>query len=641
MSLKKTPDFLQDLFRNEMDDKRANSYSFRGFRLDIDERRLLNNGLGVPLTPKNFDLLAVLVTRAGCLVEKHELMETVWADTFVEDANLSRAVHTLRRALGEGQNGGKFIETVAKKGYRFVADVRAEGEPVAKFVEDDRPAIDSKSATGSDPHSSPRLVFACLALLLALCLGAFIAFTWKTEPAKISARSISIAILPFRPINTQVRDEVFELGFADSMIAQLERAKSVEVRPLTAIRGYTDLSQDATAIGREQKADYVVESNYLSAGGKFRVTSRLIRVHDSAVIETFEQESHEADTFAAGSSIVAQIGPQLLSNLNLKPVQFASTWGTANEEARRHYFQGLNLTDKRTRKDAESAVAEFERAVAIDPNYALGYVGLAYAHTSVRVNGGDTLIHCPKAREALERGLALDPNNAEGYSILGMNQHSCGWNQRAAEISHKKALELGPNSSFVHRHYGIYLTNMGRPDESIEHIRLATNLDPKLLFNEKLLGRALFFARRYDDAIAQLVRVRERDPNDPEQARFIYLAYEMKNEPQNALKFLLITEAIKGTDAAEMERWKSIFTQTGWNGVLKRRLDFEKSRESENNFSLIASLASQLGEKEIAFEYIAKEVPLNRLFMAQLYVEPTLDPIRDDPRYEELAKRFK
>lgn len=641
MSLKNHPEFLQDIFGNEMNGERSKSYTFRGFRLDIDERRLLRGGEVIPLTPKNFDLLALLVINAGHLVEKEELMQSVWPDTFVEEANLSRAIHGLRRALGERHGGGKFIETVAKKGYRFVAEVN-EG-----FERDDRSDADQNiekfeaaervERTTSSP--SRALLFAAGLAVAASLLG-FIAFTWKSTPAVVSAEQVSIAILPFRPINAQVRDEVFELGFADSMIAQLNQSKNLRVRALSSIRGYMDLNQDAVAIGREQQVDYVVEANYLVVGGRLRVTARLIRVNDGAVIKTFEQESSEHDTFAAGSSIVAKIGPELLTNLNFKPVQFAANWGTSNEEARRHYFQGLNLADKRTRKDAENAIAEFEKAVAIDPGYALAFVGLGYAHTSVRVNGGDTLVHCPKALAAVERGLAIDPGLAEGYSILAMNQHSCQWNQQAAELSHQKALELGQNSSFVHRFYGIFLTHLGRADESIEQIKLARDLDPKLLFNEKLLGRALFFARQYDEAIAQLVRVRERDSNDAEQTRFIYLAYEMKYEPEPALEYLAIAETLKGTDPAEIERWKSIFSQSGWTGVSRRRLEFENQRASAANYGMIVSLAAQLGERDLAFEFLAKEIPLNGLFMAQLKVDPTLDNLRSDDRYRDIAKRF-
>ena len=178
-----------------------------------------------------------------------------------------------------------------------------------------------------------------------------------------------------------------------------------------------------------------------------------------------DQESDES-RFNAGKAVVSKIGPDLLARLNLVSSGPSAKWGTTSEAAWRRYNRGEALANKRSYEAGIQAIEAFEEAIKLDPEYALAYVGLAFAHTTARVNGGDTAVHCPKAREAVEYALQLDHNTAEGHSILAMNQHSCEWNHAAAESSHRKVLDFGPNSSFVHRFYGIFLTALGRGDET-------------------------------------------------------------------------------------------------------------------------------------------------------------------------------
>ncbi len=632
MSLENFPSFLLNFSECELNGAEKHFYKFKSFRLDVGERQLFNETEAVALTPKAFDVLVALVERRGHLVEKDELLKLIWADSFVEEANIPRIVHKLRKTLGEDSNGNKFIETVPTKGYRFVAEVDEEIAPSAE-TDSIKPNLIPRT---TQKNSKPFLL-AGFAVLLAAALVSFFLLVWNSRSTSGSGNQMIIAVLPFNPVSEDNRDEANDLGFAMLLINQLNQSKNLKVRGFSTIKHYTDSKQDSVAIGKKLKADYVLESNYLVKGGRLLITSELHNVSSGTVEEAFSYEAAVADRFAAGDVIVSKISKDLLAKLNLAPVNFTARRGTANEEAFQLYMHGINLTDKRRREDAEKAVTDFENAVMLDPNFAEGYAGLAYAHTTVKVNGGDAQFHCEKALEMSQKALSLDANLADAYSILGMNQHSCQWTQTAAEESLRKAIELDPNSAPAHRFYGVFLTNIGRGEESIRELKTAFDLDPTSLFTQKQIGRALFYASRYDAAIAQIKQTRELDETDVEQAGYISVSYEMKGDYENALEWFLIIEK---AEKPQIEAWKKIFAEAGWQGVLRRRLELAEQKADGKNFGEIASLAARLGEKEKALEYLAKEMPLERLFAAQITVDPTFDSLRSDARFAEVIKSW-
>jgi DNA-binding winged helix-turn-helix (wHTH) protein len=223
-------------------------YEFGPFRLDVAERMLLRDGEAIPLQPKAFDLLLVLVEHHGHLLEKDELLKTVWPDTIVEEVNLANNVSILRKALGEGSDGQQFIETVPRRGYRFVAPVVRQEEPVVA-------AAREQPARGASrwPPQRPALVVSLAVLLLIGVVGAINSWSPKRTPTAPSAAIKSIAVLPFKPLAPNSRDEALELGMADTLITKLSNLRQLIVRPTSAVRRYTALDQDPLAAGREHR----------------------------------------------------------------------------------------------------------------------------------------------------------------------------------------------------------------------------------------------------------------------------------------------------------------------------------------------------------------------------------------------------
>lgn len=505
-------------------------YQFKSFRLDVGERQLVHDGDAVPLTPKAFDVLVALVERGGHLIEKDELLKSVWADSFVEEANIARIVHTLRKVLGEDENGNKFIETVAKKGYRFVARVDEIREPVErnhengnqnfaiadkkfpKTIADENlsetivseksseaefqtppPVIEKTVAPlASETKHTTRKVLFTVGFLSAVFLLFLLSFNFQSKSSIAPNDVKSIAVLPVKSLTAENRDEIYEFGIMDSLINKLSPVKGLIVRPLSATRRYADVEQDAIAAGKEQQVDYVLASNYQIADGKIRLTSQLINVADGAVEEVFKDEQDVSNKFAVQEAFAANIGQKLLTKLNREPNNLAAKRYTTNEEAYRLYLEGMHLTDKRTLKDANKAAELFEQAVKLDPNYALAYAGSAYAHWTIAFYGVNEDEEYPKAMNAVQKALALDENLAEAHSNLGHILHLYEWKHAEAEKSHRRALELNPNSPSVHSLYALHLLDMGRFDEAIAEMKTAIDLDPNSIWNQRSLGVVLY-----------------------------------------------------------------------------------------------------------------------------------------------------
>ena len=675
MSLEISPSFLLNFSEREMNGKARHFYEFKSFRLSVEERQLLNNGDSVSLTPKAFDVLAALVGRKGHLVEKDELLRLVWADSFVEEANVARIVHTLRKVLGEDGNGNKFIETVAKKGYRFVAEVEEVREPTTqnsangiydfstaaekspeiiggeKFAETDfqipqtaADKINTKKiahATADSQKRAARLTLIAAGFLSAVGLVFLLSLNFQSESAVQPKDFKSIAVLPIKPLAAENRDSIYELGIQDSLINKLSLVKGLAVRSLSATRQYADLRQDALAAGREQQVDYVLASNYQIADGKIRITSQLINVRSGQVEEVFKAEQSNSSGFAVQDAVAENIGQPLLKRLNRESNNTATKRCTANEEANRSYLQGTILADKRGRKDFEKAIEYFERAIELDSNCAPAYAGLANVHTALGGIGGGSVEDFQKAQTAIEKALAIDDNLAEAHSYSGELKVNYEWDFAGAEREHRKAVELNPNSSAAHRMYALQLGFSGRFDEAIAEIKTAMDLEPTSVLNQKIYGQILYYARRYDEAVTQLQRTVEMDADPVGIYNFLRRSYFMKGEADRAFEWFVRSRTQQKDDAEQIKLWKKIYAESGWRGVFERQM--KKLKEDEKNgkpnYNQLAGLSIELGDREQAFVYLNKVFEKRGWTMITLKVEPHFDPLRSDARFDDLINR--
>ena len=481
--------------------------------------------------------------------------------------------------------------------------------------------------------------FALVSVLFgAIGLGYYFFFSGKTA-SSANARK-SIAVLPVKPINTANRDEIYEIGIADSLIHRLSSMKGVVVRPLGATRKYAGIEQDPLAAGKEQKVDYVLASNYQLAGGKLRITAQLFNVANGLIEETYKSEKDAANVFAMQDAIAGEVGNMLMARFVTTASNSTAKRGTTNEEAYRTFLQGMYLIDKRHPAEARKAVEIFEQAVRLDANYAPAWAGKAHAHRAVANLGGRSINpheEYQKSIEAINKALVLDENLADAHSALCETKLLYEYNFDGAQRECKRAIELDPNSALAHQIYSRLLMGGGRFDEAIGEIKIAIDLEPASLFSQRLYGTILHNARRYDEAVLQFKRVIAMEPNFPTTYNWLSQTLEMQGNHAEAFESWMKLLALVKADEETVQPLKTAYQTFGWQGFLRERV----KRFDEGNLAYFQGAAynALVGDKDKAFEYLEKSYQRRDYNMFLLKVEPRLDSLRGDPRFDELVKR--
>jgi serine/threonine-protein kinase len=483
--------------------------------------------------------------------------------------------------------------------------------------------------------------FALVALFVgAIGLGDY--FFHARNAASNAGGKTSIAVLPVKPINTANRDDIYEIGIADSLILKLSSMKGFAVRPLSATRKYSAVEQDPLAAGREQQVDYVLASNYQLAGGRIKVTAQLLNVASGQIEGTYKIEKDAADVFAMQDAIAGEVGNRFSARFGSTSSSPTAKPGTTNEEAYRLYLQGMYLYDKRVLADERKAVEVLEQAVNLDPNYALAWAGKAHAHRSIANlfhSTRDTNIQdeYQKSIEAINRALALDENLGEAHSALCENKMYYEWDFHGAERECKRAIELDPNSSLAHQIYSRYLIGRGRFDEAIAEVKTAIDIEPASLFSQRNYGVALYYARRYPEAVTQLKRVIAMDPNFGTAYFWLWNSLKMQGNYSEAFECFMKFQVLQKTNDETVQLLKEAYEASGWQGVLREQI--RNGEKSNLGFEDLASLNAQVGNKDKAFEYLEKAYQRREWVVSYLQVAPDLDSLRGDPRFDDMLKR--
>jgi eukaryotic-like serine/threonine-protein kinase len=521
--------------------------------------------------------------------------------------------------------------------------IASSGEPAARTGH-----VIPARLTGSAEHlvgeirRHKTLAGAALLTLLVVAIGLTYFAVKRNEANSGSHARKSIAVLPLTPINASSRDEIYEIGIADSLIHRLNAVKELVVRPLGATRKYTDVAQDPLAAGNEQQADYVLASNYQLAAGKIRVTAQLFNVSNGQVEETYKSEKDADDIFAMQDAIAGEVGDRLLARFATTSSGASTTRGTTNEEAYRLYLQGMYLVEKESLADAKRAVELFDQALSLDSNYAKAWAGKARAHCSVAHWGGSSPVaEFAKAKPALERALALDANLPEAYGVLGVIRTDYDWNFAQAEKHFLRAIELAPSSDTLHRWYANRLAGRGRSEEAIARIKIAIDLNPNSVFHQIMYGRILYFAQRYDDAITQLRRVVEMESASSLVYNFLWRSYHMKGDFPRAYESFMRFQQSIGTKDEMLKSYETAYARSGWQAVLLRNLEIVRANDASGSHAYtIAVLSALLGQREQSFRYLDDAVSNHSLEISNIGGDPGLDSLRGDPRFDEMVRRI-
>jgi len=622
-------------------------YEFDSFRIDSAKRLLWNGGEPQAVTPKVFDTLVCLVKNAGKTISKDELMAAIWPDTVVEENNLNKNISALRQLLGEKPGEHRFIATVPGKGYRFVASVVERSENGIQNV-DVVPSdavlpglIRSKADKAGETHRvNPSHLRYWLIATLAIVSFAAALYLWQKRHSPSAGRIRSIAVLPFKPIAIESRNEAMEFGMADSLITQLSKSNNFVVRSIRGKQRDTATDRDPAEIGHSLGVDAVLDGSIQVVEDRIRITTRLIRTSDGKQIWAAHFDEQMRHVFAVQDSISERVA----TVLNAKLGKQSRKHYTEDVESYQLFVLGRYTAFKLTPQDHSKAIEYFRKAIDRDPNYALAYAGITGTYTTYMLASdarpADTM---PDAKAAAIKAVELDDELPEAHVALGRVAMFYDWNWAEAERQFLRAYDLDPNESEGQLFLAHFYSNMGKHEKAIEFGKRARELDPLTMNRNALEGQFLFYAGRYDAAIDRLNQTIELDPNHWLPRMFIARPYIEKG---------MFREAIAACERAKELGSSSLEIQalTGWSyaklgEIESARAEIEALEKiSERRYVpsyFPALIHNALGETDAALSLLEKGVAARDVRMTFLKVDPKWNNLRNEPRFIALMKQMK
>ena len=603
------------------------SYQFSAFTIDVHAGELRKHGIRIKLQDLPFQLLLSLVQRPGELVTRQDLQKQLWAEgTFVDfDHGISSAVNKLRAALNDSARHPHYVETVGRRGYRFLYPVTVVKRPII--------VKESPAATHRPRWWIPAAV--TVALVAALLL-----FAAVRQGRQASGGAIrSIAVLPLKNLSSDPAEEYFSEGLTDELITRLASLQGLRIISRTSTMQYKDSTKSLPQIAKELNVDAVVEGSVLKAGGRVRITAQLIEASNDRHIWAESYERDQRDVLILQNEVTREIADKIKLNVDPASRQRLATARRVDPIALEEYLQGRYFWSKRTAPDFEQAIRHFEAAIAHDAAYAPAYAGLADCYGLM---SGYTLTpqseYIAKARAASLKALELDPGLAEAHTSLALIAQNYDWEWKIAEREYRRAIELDPNYATAHHWYAEFLGYQARFDESEAEFQRALTLDPLSLVIGTDHAVMLFYARKFDQSIAEFRAVLAHDPDYP-RAHNISMSYVEKR---------MYAEALADT----MQRQKRMPTTWGHATLAyiygragqqeKAMAEYRKvvaRRHDQIDPGPDVYAAIGIGDKDRAFAGLNVALAQHSNIVTHLKVNPAFDSLRSDPRFTELLRR--
>jgi TolB-like protein/DNA-binding winged helix-turn-helix (wHTH) protein/Tfp pilus assembly protein PilF len=601
--------------------------------VDVGSGELSRNGTRVRLQERPFQLLVALVEKRGEVVTREELRHRLWPDgTHVDfDHSISSAINKLRGTLGDSATQPRYIETVGRRGYRFLY-------PVSIAAPDSMPMVTGFPKT---PARYRRLALpVALALVVLAATGALM--LRRPGPGESTGPIRAIAVLPLKNLSSDREQEYFSEGLTEELLTHLAALEGLRVISRASAMQYKDTRKPLRAIAKELNVDAVVEGSVLRSDGRVRVTARLVEAASDRHVWAKSYEREHRDILDLQNEVTRDIAENIRLRLTPSARQRLAVSRPIEPEAHENYLHGRFYWSKRRPADLEKAILYFEKAIGRDPQYARAYAGLADSYSVLRAYNlarQDESIR--QARAAALKALELDEGLAEAHTSLGLIGLIYDWDWQAAEKQYRRAIQLDPNYATAHHWYAELLAYRGRFDEALVEIELARQLDPLSLIVATDRGEILYLSRDYDRAIAQARSVLEMDPH------FLQAHY--------ILVFSLVEKGSFADALIDIEHWRRS-DETPWNLMMQAYVygrsgqpvqarqalgkleQLNRQRPMDPAPILLAQLG--LGNKEAAFACLEKAYSEHSTALPSLKVNPIYDPLRDDPRFDVLMRRI-
>lgn len=651
-----------------MSERLRQAYEFGPFRVDVDERVLRRGSEVIPLRPKVFDTLLVLVRHGDHVVPKEDLLKAVWPDSFVEEGSLTQNISSLRKVLEGAEDGRKYIETVPKRGYRFVAAVRevtggraakspddvshepaADGEEVEPAATSSGSSDSSEQASGEarDPAAARRRgrrFYALCAALILLASALTVLLARRLRDGEVEPPR-SVAVLPFKVIGGDGND-LDGLGMSDAIALKLGGLQSPTILPSSSVFKYAGHDVEARAAGRELGVEAVLEGAVQRAGDRVRVTSQLVGVGDGRVLWSGKFDAQRNDIFSVQDSISEQVAEAILPRLTTVERDRLAKQYTRDTEAYQAYMTGVYFWNKRSKQDVTKAIDYFQQAIQKDPNYALAYAGLSDCYYLSVINLYDII---PPAEASVKeeasafKALELDHTLSQAHlamaSVKMLHRDYDG-----ADAEYARAIELSPNFAIARVRYAYFMFYGRRLGEAIPQLRRAQELDPVSPLTNGALGFMLTMARQSDEAVKYCRRALELDPSVISGHYNLGQALLQKGQFDEA-----IAEFLAMPDSQRLDSLQSLayaYAAAGRKADAERalaelvrlhELGTERERQIVTPYN-IALVYGALGDRDDAFLWIEKQ-RLNPISISALKYDSQLDVLRADPRFGAFLRR--
>lgn len=590
-----------------MNRRESQVYEFGRFRLNAGDRILLHGDKTVRLTEKVFNLLLRLVERSGHLVTKEDLMEQVWPDSMVEENNLTVSMSALRKALGERQKEGQYIETVPRRGYRFVADVREVKDKRAKLTRE----------KGSEP--SPR-----------------------AKAGMLNSATTTLAVLPLLNISDDPNLEYLSDGITESIINTLSKLPQLKVLARSTMFRFKRPDLDPLEVGRQLEADALLTGRILQIKEELIIKLELVNINEGSQSWGEQYRGKSADIFEVQEEISQEVSDKLKLRLTGEQKRQLTKRYTEDTEAYHLYLKGRYCWNKRTGDALNMAIEFFQQAIAKDPDYALAYTGLADCYAIIAFYSNIP----PKpafeeAKKATAKALEIDNTLAEAHASLAFVKEYYEWDWPGADKEYKKAIELNPGYATAHQWYGMYFMKLGKFEKARRELQRALRYDPGSLIIGADLGLPFYFKRQYEKAIEQYCKLLQTAQDFIWARFFLGWAYERSGRFSEAIEEFQkarviddrpeVSAMIAHTYAVSGRRSEAIGILTSLE---------EQSRHHYISPYYIALIFAGLDDKERAFRWLEKAHSDRNEWLVWLKVDPRFNCLRTDPRFPELLSRI-
>jgi TolB-like protein/DNA-binding winged helix-turn-helix (wHTH) protein len=604
---------------------------FEPFEVDLRTRELRKAGVNLKLAGQPFQILSILLEQPGEVVTREEFQKRLWPDTFVDfDHNLNTAINKIREVLGDSAESPRFVETLPRRGYRFVAPVNGTGQaPAAEAKPTGRPGPGLRMAS-----LGALAVIAMAAVLLGLNVGG-----WRD---RIFARHVNppvqaLAVLPLANLSGDPEQEYFADGMTEALITELGKVSSPRVISRQSVMQYKGSKKPLQEIARELNVDAFLEGAVERSGDRVRVSIHLDRVSPERQIWANQYNRDIRDALGLQDEIARAITDEVQVKLTPQEQARLASSRPADSEAQDNYLQGRYFSNRHTERDLQTAVGYFKKAIEKDPGYALAYLGLAQAYfylPNPRVPGQHSPVETvPLARAAVSKALELDPSLGEAHVALAWSLVQ-DWDWPDAEKEARLALTQNPNSADAHLVYSLYLSGMGRNDEAFAHMNYAIQLDPLNSDYKNQLGWTAYWARQYDLAINQF-----KIGGDDFGLTAAYLAAKMYREAIEVAK-----ESIRqsGRDASRVGLLALAYGSAGRKHDAQKLID-ELNEMSHHSYvapAIFVGAYIGLGDHDKSLTWLERGYEEHDQWLYKIKVSPFFDSLRSEPRFQAVLRRM-